>query len=79
MYWTESALGKIQRANLDGSKVEDLITTLGEPRGIALDLDGGRMYWTDNTTDRIQSANLDGSNVRDLVTGLSIPTSVTLE
>ena len=30
---------KIQRANLDGSQIEDLITTgLREPWGIALDL-----------------------------------------
>ena len=45
MYWTHTASnsapeaftkGKIQRANLDGSDVEDLITGLGKPDGIAL-------------------------------------------
>ena len=36
MYWTDEATGKIQRANLDGSNVEDLITGLTLPEGIAL-------------------------------------------
>ena len=41
MYWTDFGTGKIQRANLDGSQVEDLITTgLRNPNGIALDLSG---------------------------------------
>ena len=35
---------KIQRANLDGSQVEDLITTgLNNPSGIALDGANGRL------------------------------------
>ena len=81
MYWTDARARKIQRANLDGSNVEDLVTGLGEPRGIALDSALGKMYWTDNFTDRIQSANLDGSNVQDVVTGLAlaIPTAIALE
>ena len=39
MYWTDNFSGKLQRANLDGSGlVEDLITGLSFPRGIALDV-----------------------------------------
>ena len=39
MYWADGLADKIQRADLDGSNVEDLITTgLGIPIGIALDL-----------------------------------------
>ena len=64
MYWTDWRASKIQRANLDGSNVEDLITTgLGSPTGIALDLVAGKMYWTDGNT--IQRANLDGTNIED--------------
>ncbi len=67
MYWVDT--GKIQRANLDGSNVEDLITTgLSAPDGIALDVERGKMYWTDWIADKIQRANLDGSNVEDLIT-----------
>lgn len=38
VYWTDSLTGKVQRANMDGSGVEDLITGLSYPYGIALDL-----------------------------------------
>ena len=70
MYWTNPGSQKIQRANLDGSRVEDLVTSgLGSPTGLAVDVSGGKMYWTDRRTDRIQRANLDGSHVEDLVSG----------
>ena len=78
MYWTDSGTGgpdaqeddKIQRANLDGSNVETLLTYenfLRVPRGIALDVAGGKMYWTDIVRDRIRRANLDGTEPEDLV------------
>ena len=38
MYWTDLNTGKIQRANLDGSAIQDLVTGLSGPHGIALDL-----------------------------------------
>ena len=36
VYWT--ARGKIQRANVDGSNIEDVVTGLGAPVGIALNV-----------------------------------------
>ena len=69
MYWTDYVTNKIQRANLDGSAVEDLVTSgLDNPAGLALDPAAGKMYWTDHGTSKIQRANLDGSAVEDLVT-----------
>ena len=69
MYWVDEDTHKIQRANLDGSNIEDLVTTeLETPEAIALDVAGGKMYWTDKGTTKIQRANLDGSNIEDLVT-----------
>ena len=81
MYWTDAATDKIQRANLDGSRIEDLVTTgLDEPAALSLDVTGGKMYWTDGGTNKIQRANLDGSNVEDLVTtGLEFPGGLTLD
>ena len=81
IYWTDPATEKIQRANLDGSHIEDLVTQgVESPIGIALDVAGGKMYWTDYGTDKIQRANLDGSNVEDLVTqGLSFPGGIALD
>ncbi|MCE2432035.1 MAG: hypothetical protein J4F29_03775 [Candidatus Latescibacteria bacterium] len=78
MYWTDSGTGgpngleddKIQRANLDGSNVETLLTfqnQLRVPRGIALDVAAGKMYWTDIVRDRIRRANLDGTGPEDLI------------
>lgn len=83
IYWTIAASGasRIQRANLDGSQVADLVTTgLSLPGGIALDMAGGKMYWTDWGSDAIYRANLDGSNVEPLVTGLDTnPWGITVD
>ena len=79
MYWTSASPAAIQRANLDGSGAEDLVTTgLTDPDGIAVDVDGEKMYWTDSG--EIKRANLDGSEVEDLVfSGLVSPTGIALE
>ena len=67
IYWADFG-NKIQHVNLDGSKVQDLVTRrLHSPWGIALDVAGGKMYWANNPG-KIQRANLDGSNIEDLVT-----------
>jgi hypothetical protein len=79
MYWTDLETGKIQRANLDGSGVEDLVTGLSEPFAIALDISAGRMVWTDRSTDKIQSADLDGTDQLDLLAGLGEPTALALD
>ena len=79
MYRTDNWSKKIQRANLDGSNVEDLITGLDNPTGIALDVTGRKMYWLDWSARKIQRANLDGSNVEDLITGLDNPAGIALD
>ena len=68
MYWVDWATHKIQRADLNGSNVEDLVTRLSQPIGIALDVAGDKMYWTEVKPVKIQRANLNGSNVETLVT-----------
>jgi hypothetical protein len=81
MYFTDSILSKVQRADLDGSNAEDLITTgLFWPTGIALDLPNGKMYFTDDFASQIKRADLDGSNVESLLTftGLSAVKKIAL-
>lgn len=79
LYWTEAGTAKIQRANIDGTDVEDVVTNLSTPFGIALDLAGGKVYWTDLGSDKIQRANLDGSNVEDVIAaGLGTPRGIAL-
>ena len=77
MYWTDWSTKKIQRANLDGSNIEDLVTAWS-PYGIALDVGRGKMYCTDGSD--IMRANLDGSHVEYLITrGLSYPFGIALD
>ena len=65
MYRTDLGIDKIQRVNLNGTGLEDLVSTgLIAPRGIAVDVAGGKMYWTDAGSSKIQRANLDGTSVR---------------
>ena len=46
VYWTEIS-GSIRRANLDGSNIEDVVTGLEAPIGIAVY--GDTVYWTEKT------------------------------
>ena len=81
MYWTNYADDTIQRADLNGGNVEELVSTgLLGPHHIAIDASEGKMYWTDRYTDKIQRADLDGSNIEDLVTvGLEQPAGIALD
>ena len=51
LYWTDYLTGKIQRANLDGTEIEDLVAGLDAPEGIALDVSSGKMYWDELAQD----------------------------
>ncbi len=82
IYWTDTAgnSDKIQRANLDGSNVETLVTTgLQTPTSIAVDRAAGKIYWVNLNSGTIQRADLDGSHVEDLVTGLAGPVGIALD
>ena len=85
IFWIDGGTDKIQRGNLDMansevSNIEDIVTGLENPSGIALDVVSGKMYWTDWDRDKIQRANLDGSNIEDLVTqGLRSPRGIALD
>jgi DNA-binding beta-propeller fold protein YncE len=89
VYWTEAAVlapgsggtsdGSISRANVDGSGEETLITGLGDPIGVALDVAGGKIYWADSATIKLQRANLDGSVVENLLTNQGRPQGIALD
>ena len=67
MYWASWNLGSIQRANLDGTNLQNVVTELTWPRDVALDIAQNKMYWVDAGAHKVQRANLDGTNVEDLV------------
>ena len=65
IYWTNNQAETIQRANLDGTGVEDVVEWRRVPRGIALDVKQGKIYSTeiDFTTGAgtIRRLNFDGT------------------
>ena len=88
MYWCNWTDGVIHRANMeipDGetadnrTDIEDVVTGLVYPNGIALDLVHGMMYWADTDTAKIQRATLDGEIVQDIVAVDGLPMGVALD
>jgi hypothetical protein len=65
MYY--AAGSEIKRADLDGTDAITLLTGLGNPRDVFVDVNVGKMYWLEHN--RIARANLDGSGVESLKTG----------
>jgi hypothetical protein len=56
IYWTNNLAGTIQRANFDGNGIEDIVTGLSVPQGIALDV-----QVTVDTTPPVITPNVSGS------------------
>ena len=77
VYWTETAAqsGRIRRANLDGSSVQNVATGLMAPLSFAVA--SGKVYWT--SARRLQRANLDGTNSEVLETLPIAPTSIAVD
>ena len=79
MYWTDHGTNKIQRANLDGTNVQDIVTVDAADR-IALDMTSGKIYWPNLFDNKIQRANLDGTNIEDIITtNQGRPTGIALD
>ena len=76
VYWARSSSPrKIQRANLDGSEVEDVVDGFSAGT-IAVDSLRQKFYWT---WAGIRRANLDGSNIEDVVVGLGLPRGLAID
>jgi len=88
MYWTaDTGDAKIQRANLDGTNIQDVVTTTSEIQriGLALDNVNDKMYWTygeiflNQPPDKIQRSNLDGTLIEDLINTGRSPGGIALD
>jgi len=73
MYWIDIDQGppvveRVRRANLDGSRIEDIVVDerFGT-RDIAIDAGGGKVYWFNRYTEEVRRANLDGSGVETVM------------
>lgn len=80
IYWTTSEQ-RVQRANLNGSRVEDVLDLPSGPGPWILEIstEQGKLYFTDRTADAVRRSNLDGSSIETLVTGLSDPWGLALD
>ena len=69
LYWTDFLTDKIQRSNIDGSAVEDVLL-IERPSRIRIDGDAGKMYWVSSylgeSLYRVHRAGADGSNLETI-------------
>jgi sugar lactone lactonase YvrE len=82
LYFADNGNDKILRCDLDGTNLEELVTTgIVNVGSIAIDRTGGRMYWTDwpSASACIRRADLDGTDVETILTGLSGPYGIALD
>ena len=80
VYWTEkmgASSGTINSANLDGTSVTELVSTLSVSMGIAVDTAGSKVYWM-SSSGKVKRANLDGSRSQKVVEGLGSPSEIVL-
>ena len=80
VYWTERTGeqgGTINSANLNGTGVKQLASTMSVPIGIAVDTARSRVYWT-SSSGKVKSANLNGGNPQKVVDGLGSPGELVL-
>ncbi|KAH6935216.1 hypothetical protein HPB50_004785 [Hyalomma asiaticum] len=81
VYWTDDELCLIQRAFLNGTGQEAIVTLeVQHPDGLAVDVVARNLYWTDTGTDRIEVARLNGTARKVLIAeGLAEPRAIVLD
>jgi DNA-binding beta-propeller fold protein YncE len=74
LYWTNMGNpsandGSIERADLDGKNLKEIVPPGGTftPKQLQLDKKGGKLYWSDREGMRIMRCGLDGSRTETLV------------
>jgi len=89
MIWTDTKANTIERANLDGSNRETLVSGVTASLGITIDPIARKMYWVDIgqfvvgiNDEVIRRANLDGTGIETILTtadGLRHPTDIRVD
>jgi len=78
-YWITGLTGKIQRANLDGSELEDIVAESGRITSMCLDFTHQRIYWTNLHNEKIQAINVDGSDKTTIAEEVSLLSPLQLD
>ena len=80
MYFIDGTPNALKRANLDGTSVETLVSSMSTDfTSVGLDLTNGKVYWGDQIDNNIQRANLNGTSVELVVTGIDEPTDIAID
>jgi DNA-binding beta-propeller fold protein YncE len=79
IYWNSGSLININRANLDGTGSQQLVTNQNLSWGIAIDSSAGKLYWSEYNTGKIRRSNLNGSQAEDFVTGMVCPADIAVD
>ncbi len=77
VYWFDSFLDRIERANLDGTGRQTLAVGAGAA-GIAIDPVVGKLYWASTDANVIRASNFDGTGGVDLIS-TSSPVALSLD
>jgi DNA-binding beta-propeller fold protein YncE len=77
LYWTDTGVHKIYRANLHGLSRQPLVEWGPNPRGIAVVRD--KIYWIDSGNHQIHCSNLDGSGHHVIVKWVPNPQGIAVD
>ncbi|XP_072045350.1 uncharacterized protein [Amphiura filiformis] len=66
VYWTDVTMNTINRASVDGTNQQVVLSGVSVPDGLALDTANRHVFWTDTGSNKIEKANLDGT-VRQVI------------
>lgn len=70
VYWSDRNSDKIQRSNIAGTVVEDIVTGIPDPTGIFIDGANNHLYWIDNALGSgIYRSNFDGQQQQVISSG----------
>ena len=79
MYWCDGSANTVNRANLDGSGSEVVVSSgLSTPDGMILDPVNDKIYWAEQGGEIVR-ADLDGGNVQVVINAGGVPDSVALD
>ncbi len=80
LYWIDNGTDKIQKSDLDGSNIEDVLTTgISSPQNLVLDVANSHIYWTEISDDEIKRVDFDGTNVTIIVTEIHLPYKIDID
>ncbi len=80
LYWIDRTTTDLQRANLDGTGVEQIVSGLNFPAGMEVDPSGGMVYWAEVGVQLIRRRSADGSGaVQDVISGVFWPSGIAVD